>query len=100
MCGCFRLDPEYNPGAPEEVTLGEGPDVQKSAEMVRRQAEPIPVFLFRDHGAWEYVGHYRCCDYRTAPKLLQRKMRENPARGPIKGVLYFEAVSEPVRLPG
>jgi putative zinc finger/helix-turn-helix YgiT family protein len=93
VCGCFRVEPEWNPRAPSEVTLGAGPVVQKSAELVSRQTEPIPIFLFRDDAAWEYIGLYHCRGYSTDPALLQRKMQENPARGVITGVLYFEPVS-------
>jgi putative zinc finger/helix-turn-helix YgiT family protein len=93
VCGCFRPDPEYNPNAPEEILLDEGPVIQESAKLVSEQQEPIPVFLFKGNCEWEYVGLYRCCGFETDPKLLQRKMQQNPARGVIKGVLYFERAS-------
>lgn len=93
LCGCFRLDPEFNPGAPQEVLLGEGSVVQKSAELMSKQTEPIPVFLFREAGAWEFIGLYCCSGYSTDPELLARKKRENPARDTIAGVLYFESSS-------
>lgn len=99
VCGCFRVEAGYNPGAPTEVTYGEGPRVQKSAEMVARQTEPVPVFLYRAQGAWEYVGLYRCRGRSTDPEVLRRKMRQNPARGPITGVLYFESASSYLQLP-
>lgn len=67
--------------------------------MVSRQTEPIPVFLYRGEGVWEYVGLYRCRGYSTDPELLRRKMRVNPVRGPITGVLYFEPASDQVKLP-
>lgn len=91
VCGCFKPIPRYNLGAPEEVTTGGNPT--DDALLLSKQGDPIPVFLFRRHGAWEYVGLYRLGGWSTDSKLLKQKMRENPARGPIGGVLYFERVS-------
>src|SRR5262245_30167273 len=73
VCGCFKLEPRYNPRAPEEVTLGEGSVVQKSAEVLSRQTDPIPIFTYRADSAWEYLGLYRCCGYSTEPELLRQK---------------------------
>ena len=94
VCGCFKKTPKFNPEAPEVVTIGRGKGgkVEEAAIMVSRQHESIPIFLFRYNGAWEYIGDYRCTAYLTDPILCQQKMIENPARGLIYGVLYFEKV--------
>jgi len=92
VCGCFKKIPKYNPGAPEEVTIGKGPKVESAARKISQQHEPIPIFRFRYNAAWEYIGDYRCTKYETDPVLCQRKMHENPERGLIVGVLYFEKV--------
>jgi len=87
VCGCFKRIPEKNPRAPEEVTIGSfGTEFRLMAE----QDDPIPIFLFRSSSAWEYVGLYRCTGATTDPTVLQKKMQENPKRGVIRGVLYFE----------
>jgi len=94
VCGCFKLDRKYNPRAPEEVTFGAGEIVQKNAELLSQQTDPIPVFLFNSAGAWKYRGRYRCTGITTDPDILHRKMRENPARGVICGVLHLERVGD------
>jgi hypothetical protein len=92
VCGCFKPIPEKNPQAPEKVTIGRVD--RNEPHLVSRQAEPIPVFLFRSRGAWEYMGRYRCTGLATDPDLLRREMQANPARGVIAGVLYFERVGD------
>jgi hypothetical protein len=95
VCGCFKREPRWNPGAPAEVTFGKaGGIVQANAEWVSKQTGPIPIFLFRADNAGEYVGLYRCSGYTTDPAVLRRKMEENPARGGIAGVIYFKRVGE------
>ena len=91
-CGCFRLD--LNPGAPEEVTINRLERAEP--RMLSKQAEPIPIFVRRSSGTWEYRGHYRCVRLSTEPTLLQKKNEQNPtrAKGRVRGVLYFERVSD------
>jgi hypothetical protein len=93
VCGCFKKIPQYNPEAPEVITIGRGKGkVEEAARTISRQHEPIPIFLFRYDAAWEYIGNYRCIRYETDPGLCQQKMHENPARGLIVGILFFEKV--------
>lgn len=102
LCGCFC--PKSNPKAPAEILCvkGEGDDVALFAEMVWKQKIPIPVFLRRAPGKWEYVGRYLCTNYSIDAALLQCKNDENPERvagdgpidGPIIGVLSFKKDSD------
>jgi hypothetical protein len=92
VCGCFRPDPKFNPGAPEKITIRRAH--RREPRLVRDLAEPIPVFLRRSPGAWEYRGRYRCTGFCTEPELLRDEMKANPARGEIGGVLYFERVGD------
>ena len=92
LCGCFRRNPE-NPSAPNEVLVGSSPVVKASAELVSRQKEPIPVFIFRDYRKWEFMGEYVCKEFSRNPTLIRQKERENPRRGSICGVLHFERSS-------
>jgi hypothetical protein len=92
VCGCFKPMPRYNPGAPEKVTIGKAHRAEP--QLVAKQSDPIPVFLFRSKGVWEYRGHYRCTGFSTNPKWLEQEMQANPARGKIAGVLYFERVGD------
>ena len=99
-CGCFRVEEEYNPDAPEEVLFGDRyggsmPKVEKSAELVYAQGkrgEAVPIFIFRESGKWEYVGDYQCIDLLRDPVLLRQKMQAYPRRGFITGILRFEKV--------
>ncbi len=94
VCGCFNRVPTLNPGAPKVVTFGPGAFVERNAELVSQQADPIPVFLFQSTGLWEYVGRYRCTGLSTDPAVLRREMQANPERGEIAGVLYFKRVGD------
>ena len=90
VCGCFKREPRWNPGAPEEVVFGSGEHVFRDAKLVAAQRQAIPVFMFRGHAAWEYVGRYQCTGVRTDPDTCRRAEKDNPARGEITGVLYFK----------
>jgi hypothetical protein len=92
FCGCFKLDEEFNPGAPEQVVYGSSKDksVEKAAEMVYRQGTPIPIFIFCSPAQWKYIGDYRCVGHSRAPNLVKEMMKTYPKRGEIVGVLYFE----------
>src|SRR5438067_10959924 len=57
VCGCFDL--KMNPNAPGEILVGDAPDVIRSAELLIRQDEPIPVFIKEAKNRWIYQGHYR-----------------------------------------
>ena len=89
VCGCFKKEPRWNPGAPEEATLGVKPRVHAAARKLSVQGGSIPLFLFKENKAWEYIGDYRCRGYSKDEKLCEQKMKENPSRGVIGGVLYF-----------
>lgn len=64
----------------------------RAARCPARGGQPIPVFLFRSAGAWEYVGTYKCTVIRTDPETCRRADLKNPAREGITGVLYFKRV--------
>lgn len=93
VCGCFRPEPRWNPGAPEEVVFGAGEHVMRDAKLVAQQSDPIPVFLYRRQGAWEYVGRYICRGLSTDPATLRSAEESNPARGALTGVLHFAAAT-------
>lgn len=96
VCGCFKPEPRWNPGAPEKVVFGPGPKVRQTAELVARQNAPIPIFLFRKSAAWEYVGDYRCVGINGDPRSCQQEERKNTRRGEIRGILFFEKDSSRV----
>lgn len=90
VCGCFKREPRWNPDAPEEVVFGPGPRVEAVAETISRQREAIPIFMFAGGSTWEYIGDYECTGLQTDRSACQEKMKQNPARGEIKGILYFK----------
>jgi hypothetical protein len=57
VCACLRTD--TNPDAPEVILVGSGPIIRQSAEALWNQRSVIPVFLKREAGKWEFVGHFR-----------------------------------------
>lgn len=89
LCGCFNTSPKLNPDAPEEVLFGRAPIVEEMAEMVYRQHTPIPIFMFRGPAQWKYIGDYLCVGLSRDADLLKSKMKKQPQRGNIAGVLYF-----------
>jgi hypothetical protein len=93
LSGCFKREPEWNPGAPDEVVFGPGPKVLRSAEILAGQDQAIPVFIFRGSAAWEYVGDYQCTGLRTESDTCRSAERRNPDRGKICGLLRFKRVS-------
>jgi hypothetical protein len=89
VCGCFKLD--QNPDAPKEVLVGVGATRETKARTVVLQQTPIPVFLKREEGEWEYVGIYRATRYlHRGHALLADEARAKPED--VAGILYFEGV--------
>jgi hypothetical protein len=56
VAACLRLD--TNPNAPEVILVGSGEGIEHAAELLVAQPTPLPIFLKRDPGEWEYVGDY------------------------------------------
>jgi hypothetical protein len=54
----FALTPDYNPEAPRVILPGRGPIIEESAAALVDQRGPVPVYLKRAAGDWEYVGDY------------------------------------------
>jgi hypothetical protein len=56
LCAC--IDPAKNPEAPAIVLPGTGRDIERTADLLRRQGGSIPVFLKDAVNAWRYVGEW------------------------------------------
>jgi len=56
VAACLRLD--TNPDAPTVILAGMGDRVQHAAELLVAQHAPVPTFLKRAAGNWEYVGEF------------------------------------------
>jgi hypothetical protein len=89
VCGCFQL--AVNPDAPREVLVGAGPLRERVATWTVLQENPIPVFVKREVGEWEYMGRWRGVRYLdgTHKSLVEE---ERTKRKGIAGILYMEPV--------
>lgn len=56
VAACLRTD--TNPDAPAVILPGIGPEIERAADLLAAQREPVPTFLKRGTGAWEYVGEF------------------------------------------
>lgn len=56
VCACLTL--RLNPDAPTVILAGAGPVIMRSAKRLGQQSAPIPVFIKRAPGTWEFVGDW------------------------------------------
>ncbi len=56
VAACLRLD--KNPDAPKVILPGRGSRIERSAEQLVADRQPVPAFIKRDTDRWEYVGDY------------------------------------------
>ncbi len=52
------LVPSMNPGLPNEILIGNTPDVIRKAERLLNYPLPIPLYIKHDINQWEYKGMY------------------------------------------
>lgn len=84
------LKRSLNPDAPEVILPGTGPLIEGNAEVLRRQRQPIPVFL-KEADGWCYAGRYRASSRRpTADELTSQKRRSG--RDDVTTVVWLEAI--------
>ena len=89
MCGCFTK--ECNPDAPDVVIPGSGPGIEASAEIFCGQKFPVPIFIKRRPGAWEYVGDYQVESVKTEGRSIEEyhKWSITPV-GEITSVMFLQ----------
>jgi hypothetical protein len=85
LAGCFRT--ELNPQAPGIVLVGKGPRIERAAELLTEQGNPVPVFLKRMSAEWEYVGHWRAI---KLDKDSDTIAKHSPNTTRVSGVLFME----------
>jgi hypothetical protein len=88
VAGCFT--PRLDPGAPEEVLVGNAPNVIAKAQLLAQQGGTIPVFLKRAQGAWEYVGRYRVARPPSSDPALLRQKEQYANREELVLILYLK----------
>jgi hypothetical protein len=86
LAGCFRT--ELNPEAPRIVLVGKGPRIERAAELLVEQGNPVPVFLKRSVNEWEYVGHWRAI---KLDKDSDTIAKHSPNTTRVSGVLFMDA---------
>ncbi len=64
------LNPKYNPDAPHEILVGDGPKIQDTADLLVAQQNALPTFVKKKVNEWEYVGKYRAVSCMTGPKKV------------------------------
>lgn len=78
VCACFTL--ELCPKAPDVVLAGSGPRNELAARVFCRQKQPVPVFIKRGGGAWEYVGNYSVKRFETSKESIREHRRGSIVR--------------------
>lgn len=68
VCACIQ--PELNPDAPRIILPGCGPKIEQQAIILKHTKGPIPCFLKRMTGAWEYVGEWECESVSRNPDVI------------------------------
>src|SRR5262245_56942382 len=56
VAACLRLD--TNPDAPNIILPGTGKGIEYAAQLLVSQRFPVPIFVKRGTGRWEYVGEF------------------------------------------
>ncbi len=98
LAGCFGR--KRNPGAPEEIQVGKGPQNVKKAELLAQLPEQrIPVFVKKPEvkdtdRVWQYFGVYRFKELLDDPRVLREAEDESGRHGELTYVLRLEPVSE------
>jgi hypothetical protein len=57
LCAC--LSQAYGQDIPKVVLVGQGPGVQRQAEIFWNQKTAVPVFFKKVANLWEYAGNFR-----------------------------------------
>jgi hypothetical protein len=91
------LVPSMNPGLPEEILIGDDPDVIRKAERLLNCLHPIPLFIKHDTNQWEYNGMYgqpqRIADQAIYNNNLEIRLVLHP-REYVKFAIHWEKVGE------
>ena len=57
VAACLRHD--TNPHAPFVILVGTGEGIQQAADWLCHQEMPVPTFIKRGTGKWDYVGNFK-----------------------------------------
>jgi hypothetical protein len=88
LCACLRTN--TNPGAPDVILPGDGPEIQRSSELLCEQKSAIPVFIKRGVNDWEYVGNYVVDRWSESPAEIAEHARR-AGRNDVTRVIYMRS---------
>ncbi len=86
VAACLRLD--TNPDAPAVILAGTGEGIECAADMLVAQRTPVPTFLKRAVGEWEYVGEYTS-DRSSQNAAVLAEQAQRSRRDDITRVIYM-----------
>jgi hypothetical protein len=89
LCACLRTD--TNPGAPDVILPGDGPEIRRSSELLCGQKRAIPVFIKRGVNDWECVGDYVVDRWSENPAEIAEHSRR-AGRRDVTRVIYMKPV--------
>lgn len=89
VCGAFRTD--TNPKAPEEILVGNGPNIMKYGKILCEQSGSIPVFIKKASNRWEYRGEYSA-DRWTEDNAVIAEKSEESGRNNITKVICLKKI--------
>jgi len=85
---CLRFD--MNPEAPEIYLNGNGPNMIRDCDLLRRQTIRFPVFVKRSDNRWEFMGYYLVKEFKSDSATIN-KHKKNSGRNDIYGVVFLKA---------
>jgi hypothetical protein len=86
-----------NPDAPNIILAGTGEGIEGAADLLSAQRTPIPVFLKRGSGQWEYVGKFVAERCSRDPAEITAQARRS-GREDITAIIHL-APAEALRSP-
>jgi hypothetical protein len=97
VCACLRLD--TNPDAPAIILPGKGAGIEHAAALLINQRTPVPTFLKRKPGCWEYVGEFVVQRYSYDPAEVAAQARRSN-RSDISMVIHMvPCIRQPRAVP-
>lgn len=87
LCAC--LSQAFDPEKPV-ILVGQGPGVQRQAELFCGQQTGVPVFFKKQANQWEYAGEYRC-DHWTDDLEEVLEYEQASGRSSLTKVVFLKA---------
>ena len=89
LCVCLTQDTDV-PG-PRVILVGQGPSVQKEAEMFCSQNTAVPVFYKKMANQWEYAGDFKPAGWTDDPEEVGA-FAESSGRINLTKVIFLQAI--------